>query len=277
MRMRRTFYAALVYGTLSFGAVSFLLPLFWMISTALKADFQIFAYPPQWMPNPVVWENFKRAIDYFPFWLYARNTMIITVSVVVGQVVTAALVGYGFAKIEWPGRDVGVVFVLATMMLPSQVTMIPLFVLFQRMGWINTWLPLIVPSWFGGGAFNIFLFRQYFRTIPNELSAAARIDGCSEARIFAQIIFPLAKPVVATVSIFAFLWTWNDFIGPLIYLHSAEKYTLALGLRAFQQYSSTEWNLLMAGSLIVMLPIIVLFFLLQRYFVEGMAMSGLKG
>ena len=150
MRMRRTFYAALVYGTLSLGAVSFLLPLFWMISTALKADFQIFAYPPQWMPNPVVWENFKRAIDYFPFWLYARNTMIITVSVVVGQVVTAALVAYGFAKIEWPGRDVVFVFVLATMMLPSQVTMIPLFVLFQRMGWINTWRLSSYPAGLGG-------------------------------------------------------------------------------------------------------------------------------
>lgn len=277
MKLKKFIHAFFVYGLLSLGAVSFLLPFFWMVSTALKADAQIFVYPPQWIPRPVMWENFARAIEYFPFWLYARNTTIITLSVVLGQVLTSAFVAYGFSKVDWPGRDAIFLLVLATMMLPSQVTMIPLFVFFQRIGWIDTWLPLIIPSFFGGGAFNIFLFRQFFRTIPNDLSDAARIDGCNEVRIFAQIILPLAKPVAATVGIFAFLWTWNDFIGPLIYLHSEEKYTLALGLRAFQQYSSTEWNLLMAGSLIAMLPVIMLFFALQRYFIEGIAMSGLKG
>ncbi|NLG70267.1 MAG: carbohydrate ABC transporter permease, partial [Firmicutes bacterium] len=161
--------------------------------------------------------------------------------------------------------------------LPGQITMIPLFVLFTRLGWIDTYLPLIVPSLFGGGAFNIFLFRQFFRSIPNELSDAARIDGCSEFRVFWQIVLPLAKPAAATVAIFAFLWTWNDFLGPLIYLHSREKFTLALGLRAFQQATTTQWNLLMAGSLIVMLPVLVLFFLLQRYFVQAVMLTGLKG
>ncbi|HEY8425149.1 MAG TPA: carbohydrate ABC transporter permease [Limnochordales bacterium] len=266
-----------IYTALTLGSISFLLPLAWMISTAVKPDPQIFLFPPKWIPEPVLWGNFKAAIEYFPFWLYFKNTTLITVSVVLGQVFSAAFVAYGFAKLRWPGRDAVFILVLATMMLPGQITMIPLFVLFTRLGWIDTYLPLIVPSLFGGGAFNIFLFRQFFRSIPNELSDAARIDGCSEFRVFWQIVLPLAKPAAATVAIFAFLWTWNDFLGPLIYLHSREKFTLALGLRAFQQATTTQWNLLMAGSLIVMLPVLVLFFLLQRYFVQAVMLTGLKG
>ncbi len=276
LKAARTSYAVTVYVLLTIGSLAFLFPLVWMLSTALKPDSQLFAYPPQWLPRPPMWGNFKAAIEYFPFWAYFRNSTIVTVLAVFGQVFSAAIVAYGFAKLRWPGREVVFFLVLATLMIPSQVTMIPQFVIFTRIGWVDTLLPLIVPSFFGGGAFNVFLFRQYYRTIPREYNDAARIDGASHWRIFWQIILPQSKPVIATASIFAFLWTWNDFMGPVIYLHSPKNFTLPIGLRAFQQQTGTEWDLLMAASLIVMIPVILLFFFLQRYFVQGMAMSGLN-
>jgi multiple sugar transport system permease protein len=277
VKRARLAYALTVYALLTLGALSFLFPLFWMISTSIKPDDQIFAYPPKWIPSPARFLNYLEALQYFPFWTYLRNSVFITVTVVVGQVLSAAFVAYGFSKLRWPGRDALFFVVLATMMIPGQVTMIPQFILFTRLGWIDTFLPLIVPSFFGGGAFNIFLFRQFYRTIPRDYSDAARIDGCSELRIFWQIVLPQAMPAVATASIFAFLWTWNDFMGPVIYLHSPDKFTLPIGLRAFQQQTGTEWGMLMAASLVVMLPVIGLFFAAQRYFIQGMSMSGLKG
>jgi len=276
LKAARTGYAITVYVLLGIGSLAFLFPLVWMLSTALKPDTQLFAYPPEWIPRPPMWGNFKAAIEYFPFWHYFRNSTIVTVLAVFGQVFSASIVAYGFAKLRWPGREVVFFLVLATLMIPSQVTMIPQFVIFTRIGWVDTLLPLIVPSFFGGGAFNVFLFRQYYRTIPREYNDAAKIDGASDWRIFWQIILPQSKPVIATASIFAFLWTWNDFMGPVIYLHSPENFTLPIGLRAFQQQTGTEWDLLMAASLIVMIPVILLFFFLQRYFVQGMALSGLN-
>jgi len=276
MKAARTGYAITVYVLLVIGSLAFLFPLVWMLSTALKPDVQLFAYPPEWIPRPPMWGNFKAAIEYFPFWLYFRNSTIVTVLAVFGQVFSASIVAYGFAKLRWPGREVVFFLVLATLMIPAQVTMIPQFVIFTKIGWVDTLLPLIVPSFFGGGAFNVFLFRQYYRTIPREYNDAARIDGASDWRIYWQIILPQSKPVIATAGIFAFLWTWNDFMGPVIYLHSPENFTLPIGLRAFQQQTGTEWDLLMAASLIVMIPVIVLFFFLQRYFVQGMALSGLN-
>lgn len=276
-RRAKTAYAALVYAILALGSLAFLFPLFWMLSTSIKTDPQVFAYPPKWIPNPVRLENFTDAIKYFPFWLYLRNSVFVTVTVVFGQVLSAAFVAYGFSKLRWPGRDALFLVVLATMMIPGQVTMIPQFMVFTKLHWIDTFLPLIVPSFFGGGAFNIFLFRQFYRTIPRDYSDAARIDGCSEPRIFWSIVLPQAKPAVATASIFAFLWTWNDFMSPVIYLHSPDKFTLPIGLRAFQQQTGTEWGMLMAASLVVMIPVIALFFAMQRYFLQGMSMSGLKG
>lgn len=270
-------YAVTVYALLILGSLAFLFPLFWMVMTALKPTEQIFAYPPVWWPKPLEWENFLTSVQRFPFWLYLRNSAVVTVLSVLGQVLSAAFVAYGFAKLRWRGRDTLFFLVLATLMIPAQTTMIPQYVIFSKIGWVDTLLPLIVPSFFGGGAFNIFLFRQFYRTIPREYSDAARIDGCSELRIFWQIVLPQARPAIATASIFAFLWTWNDFMGPVIYLHSPENFTLPIGLRSFQQQSGTEWDLLMAASLIVMLPVIVLFFVLQRQFVQGMNMSGLKG
>jgi multiple sugar transport system permease protein len=276
LKAAQTAYAVTVYALLILGSIAFLLPLVWMLSTALKPDTQLFAYPPEWIPKPPQWRNFIEAIEYFPFWLYLRNSVIVTVLAVVGQVLSASIVAYGFARLRWPGREVMFFLVLATLMIPAQVTMIPQFVIFTWLGWVDTLLPLVVPSFFGGGAFNVFLFRQYYRTIPREYNDAARIDGASEWRIYWQIILPQSKPVLATAAIFAFLWTWNDFMGPVIYLHSPQNFTLPIGLRAFQQQTGTEWDLLMAASLIVMLPVITLFFLLQRYFVQGMAMSGLN-
>lgn len=272
----RRAYAVTVYVLLTIGSLAFLFPLIWMVTTALKPDTQLFAYPPEWIPRPPVWSNFRDAIEYFPFWRYFWNSTVVTVLSVFGQVFSASIVAYGFAKLRWPGREVVFFLVLATLMIPSQVTMIPQFVIFTWVGWVDTLLPLIVPSFFGGGAFNVFLFRQYYRTIPREYNDAARIDGASEWRIYWQVILPQSKPVIATASIFAFLWTWNDFMGPVIYLHSPENFTLPIGLRAFQQQTGTEWDLLMAASLIVMLPVIILFFVLQRYFVQGMSMSGLS-
>lgn len=270
-------YAVTVYALLTLGSIAFLFPLLWMLVTALKPTEQIFAYPPIWWPDPLEWENFLTSVQRFPFWVYLRNSVVVTVLSVVGQVLSAAFVAYGFAKLRWRGRDALFFLVLATLMIPAQTTMIPQYVIFSKIGWVDTLLPLIVPSFFGGGAFNIFLFRQFYRTIPREYSDAARIDGCSEPRIFWQIVLPQARPAIATASIFAFLWTWNDFMGPVIYLHSPENFTLPIGLRAFQQQSGTEWDLLMAASLIVMIPVIVLFFVLQKQFVQGMNMSGLKG
>ncbi|MEZ6192571.1 MAG: carbohydrate ABC transporter permease [Phycisphaerales bacterium] len=224
------------------------------------------------------WENFGKAIramKLFP--TYLKNTIILCVLTVIGTVCSSTLVAYGFARIEWPGRDKVFLVVLATMMVPFPVVMVPLFTMFKNFGWIGTLKPLWVTTFFAG-AFNIFLLRQFFRTIPKDLSESARIDGCSELRIFWQIILPLARPAIAVVALFQFMGTWNDFLGPLIYLTEQKDFTLALGLQAYQSQSGgTQWHYLMAASSLVVLPVIVLFFLAQRSFIEGISMTGLKG
>lgn len=262
---------------LGFGFV-FALPLFWMLSTSLKVEAQIFSYPPVWIPNPVKWQNYVRATEVMPFLLYARNTLTVCIISLCGQVISSSLAGYGFSRIKWPGRDVVFVLVLSTMMLPYQVTMIPLYIIFRKLHWINTLRPLFVPNLFGA-AFNIFLFRQFFMSIPNELSDAARIDGCGEFDIYRRIVMPLSIPVVTTVALFDFLYNWNDFQGPLIYLQTEKIYTLSLGLQAFGGYYSRnlEPATLMAAAAIVTLPAIVLFFLAQKTFIQGITMTGIKG
>jgi ABC-type glycerol-3-phosphate transport system permease component len=205
------------------------------------------------------------------------NTMIIVTLNMIAIVGSASLCAYGFARIKFPGRDFWFAIVLATMMVPYFVLMIPQFIIFSRLGWVNTFLPLTVPFFFGGGAFNIFLLRQFFRTRPNELSDAARIDGCSELGIYWRIIMPLAKPALATVAIFTFLFSWNDFIGPLLYLSSPENFTVAIGLATFRSVMRTRWDLLMAASTAMILPVVLLFFFAQRYFIQGIVMSGIKG
>lgn len=253
-----------------------MIPFAWMLSSSLKELPQIFVFPPKWIPNPVRLDNYAEALKRMNFLVALKNTLTITVLCLIGQVSSASLVAYGFARIRFPGRDFLFALVLSTMMLPSQVTMIPMFILFRSLGWVDTFKPLIVPSFFGGGAFFIFLLRQFFLTIPKDLEDAARIDGCGRFRIFLQIILPLAKPALITVSIFSFMSHWNDFMGPLIYLNSEHKRTLAIALQSFQGQYTADWNLLMAASVVVLIPVLVIFFTLQRYFVEGIVLTGLK-
>ena len=265
--------------------VGFLLPLVWMISTSLKTLDKTMEFPPQFIPSPAVPGNYWTVLTSpkVDFPLFTRNTLIIAILSVLGTTLSSAVVAYGFSKINFKGRGVLFAIMLSTMMIPFPVTMVSLFSLFRWLGdntgveWLGTFKPLWVPAWFGS-AFNIFLLRQFFVTIPNELSESARIDGCSEWGIFRRIILPLARPALTVVALFTFLGTWNDFLGPLVYLQRPEQYTLALGLQAFQsQHGGTEWNLLMAASVLVLSPVIVLFFLTQKTFIQGIATTGMKG
>jgi multiple sugar transport system permease protein len=231
--------------------------------------------PPVWIPDPAHWENFPKALTYIPFALYTWNTLHICVLSVVGTVFSCSLVAYSLAKIRWKWRSWVFYSLIATMILPGQVTMIPSFAIFKWLGWIGTPLPLIVPSFFGG-AFSIFLLRQFFLTIPQELSDAARIDGCSEWAIYWRILLPLSKPALATVGLFTFIGGWNDFLGPLLYLNDERTYTLSMGLQRFVSQHGAEWAMLMAASTVMTLPIIVIFFLAQRTFIQGVTVTGLK-
>ncbi len=258
-------------------SIVFLLPLFWMVSTSLKTPDKIFSLPIQWLPQPIAWENYRKAFTVLPFELFYRNTLVITLSCIIGTLFSASLVAYGFARLNFAGKNLWFTIMLSTMMLPSQVTMIPIFAFFRSLGWVDSFKPLIVPSFFGGGAFNIFLLRQFFMTIPVDIEEAARIDGCSTFSIFYKIVLPLSKPVLTTITIFTFIAHWNDLMTPLIYINSLEKKTIAMGLLLFQGQYGTQWELLMAAATIALLPVLLLFFFLQRYFVEGIVMSGLKG
>jgi multiple sugar transport system permease protein len=255
----------------------FILPFAWMVSTSLKPLNETMALPPRWLPSEPQWQNYPDAMRAMgPFWLYARNSLLLALLNVVGTVASSALVAYGFSRIEWRGRDNVFLLLLATMMIPFPVVMVPVYTLFRDLGWIGSFKPLWVPS-FLAGAFNVFLLRQFFLSIPKDLTEAARIDGCSEFRIFWQIILPLAKPALLTVALFQFMATWNDFLGPLIFLVRQEQFTLALGLQNFQSVQGgTSWHYLMAASTLVVIPVMVLFFLTQRTFIRGISTTGLK-
>jgi len=283
-RSRRARRAAtrLLKGMLSYAvlivlSVIFLAPLFWMVSTALKTDEQLFLFPPKWIPEPAVWSNFPKGWAMRPFNTYLRNTLIITIFAMTGQIISSSAVAFGFARLRFPGRNVLFMGVLATMMLPGVVTMIPVYLLFRKLDWVDTFLPLIVPAYFGGGAFFIFLLRQFFMTIPVELSDAAKIDGCSDFSIYARIMLPLCRPALATVAIFSFMGHWNDFMGPLIYLNTQEKKTITLGLQEFIGTTSTQFQYLMAVSTLTVLPVVVIFFVAQRQFIRGVVMTGITG
>ncbi len=247
-----------------------------MLSTSLKTNDQVYRVPTVWIPNPVAWENYPRALSRMPFLLFLRNSCITSFIPVVGAVLSASLVAYSFARVKWPARNFLFIVLISTMMLPGQVTMIPVYVLYSRLGWVNTFLPLIVP-WFFGGAFYTFLLRQFFTSIPAELSDAAFIDGCSHLRIWWSIILPLSRPALATVAVFTFLFTWNDFMGPLLYLTKERMFTLQVGLQYFRMQYRVDWQELMAASLVVLTPTLVIFFLGQRFFVQGITLTGLKG
>jgi ABC-type glycerol-3-phosphate transport system permease component len=266
----------LTHFVLILGSIFFVAPLFFMLSTSLKAMRQITKFPPEWIPNPVIWGNYPAVFTYAPMHLYFFNTMIIVLPTVIGATFVSSLTAYAFARLRAPGKNFMFTLVLATLMLPSVVTMVPTYILFARLGWVGTFLPLIVPP-LAGGAFYIFLLRQFFMTIPRELEDAALIDGCSRFRIYWNIILPLAKPVLATVTIFAFMGAWNDYLGPLIYLGNRDQYTMSLGLQAFVQYQRREWGLLMAASVMMIAPIILMFFVAQKSFVQGITVTGLKG
>lgn len=265
-----------VYLLLIAGSAVILAPLVWMISTSLKEEGVVFILPPQIIPDPIVWSNYPKALTLIPFNLFFRNSAIVTGLSIIGAVLTASVVAYSFARLRWWGRDVLFMVVLATMMLPSQITLIPQFVIFRQLGWLDTFLPLIVPYW-GAGAFFVFLLRQFFMTIPSELDDAALIDGCNHFNIFYRIILPLSKPALAAVAIFTFQWTWNDFLHPLIYINHQEGWTVALALGSFRALGGTTWTLLMAAATTTVLPIVVLFFFAQRYFIQGVVFTGVKG
>ncbi len=253
------------------------MPFVWLVSSSLKSQIEIFSYPPQWIPNPLHWENFVNALTIKPFGLYFVNTMKIVVLNVVAVVFSSSFVAYGFARIHFWGRDFWFGIVMATLFLPYAVLIVPSFMIFSKLGWVDTILPLTVPLFFGGGAFNIFLLRQFFRTIPEELADAARIDGCSEFGIYWRIFMPLAKPALITVAIFTFLNAWNDLLGPIIYLRSPQNFTIAVGLSSFRSSLDVSWDLQLAATTAVILPVVVLFFFTQRYFIKGIVMTGMKG
>lgn len=259
------------------GSVLMLFPLAWMVVSSLKSQEKVFVFPPEWIPDPVIWQNYVEALIYKPFYLYIYNTLIIVVLNEVAILLSSSFVGYGFARIQFPGRDFWFTIVLATLMVPFFALMVPQFIIFTKLGWIDTFLPLTFPYFFGGGAFNIFLFRQFFRSLPEELADAGRIDGCSEFGIYWRIMMPLCKPALATVGVFTFLNAWNDFLGPLLYLRTDSHFTVSIGLATFRSIMNTRWDLLMAASTAMILPIIILFFFAQRYFIEGVVLSGLKG
>lgn len=271
-RVRRWLLTALLWGV----ALLFLVPLLWMLSSSLKPNYQIFEVPPRWLPNPPRWQNYREALTILPFNRYILNTAVITLLTIIGHVLSCTIIAYAFARLRAPGKNALFVVLLATMMLPYPVTMVPLYVLFNALGWINTVLPLVVPA-YTGSAFYIFLLRQFFMGIPNELEDAARIDGAGLLQTLWRIILPLALPALATVAIFTFQSAWNDFLGPLIYLQRPELYTVTLGLQFFRTSYTTNWAYLMAASLVTVLPVVNVFFLAQKYFVEGISLSGLKG
>ncbi|MGA7303589.1 MAG: carbohydrate ABC transporter permease [Rhodothermales bacterium] len=271
---------ALWYAALIALGIVFAIPLLWMFSVSLHDLAGVFAEPFRWIPEKVEWRNYVDAVSLLPFGRYLLNTVVITAFVLIGIVLSSSLVAYGFSRLRFRGRNKLFTLCIATMMLPGQVTMIPLYIGFAKLGWVDTFLPLIVPAFFGS-PFYIFLLRQFFLTIPREYDEAARLDGAGKLRIYWSIILPLAKPALATVALFAFLGTWNDFFNPLIYLNSPENATLTLGLNMMKSQvigtGVTQWQLLMAASLLVMLPNIILFFFAQKHFMKGIHVGGLKG
>ncbi len=256
----------------------FMLPFFWMLSVALKSKSQVFARPVQWWPDPTHWENFVTAAtyQYFPYFRMLWNSVFYAGLVTIGTVLSCAAVGYGFARLRFPGREILFGITLATMMIPPIVTFIPTYVIFAKLGLIGSYFPLIFPK-FLGDAFFIFMMRQFFLTIPRDLSDAARIDGAGEYRIFFEIMLPLVRPALIVVAVFTLLYTWQDFFGPLIYLQDRNQFPLSLGLFAFRSQRSVEWSLIMVAAILTTLPLIIVFMFTQRYFMRGIATTGLKG
>lgn len=255
----------------------FVVPFYWMVSTSFKTPGQAYLFPPAWIPDPISVDSYRSLWGTsVPFNLFIRNTVVIVIFSVIGTLLSCTLVAFAFARLKWWGRDVWFIVLLATLMLPYQVIMIPVYVIFRKLGWLDTYLPLIVPT-FLGNPFYIFLIRQFFLTIPNDLEDAARVDGASSLRILLQIFLPNSKPVLLTVMLFAFVGSWNDFFGPLLYLRKLEQMTVSVGLSMFAGYRSPNWPAITAASTLSVLPIVLIFILFQRYFVKGIVLTGMKG
>ncbi|CAI3626463.1 carbohydrate ABC transporter permease [Clostridium neonatale] len=277
MKSKKKISKSIIYIILFFISFVCLVPFYWMIRSSLMDMSQIFTMPPIWIPNPIKFSNYKEALTMLPFGRYFLNTLFVVVFTVLGTVITSSLCAYSFSRIEWKGRDTVFGILLTAMMIPFAVTLIPTFIGWQKLGVVNSYAPLIVPAWFGGGVFNVFLLRQFFRTIPKELDEAARIDGAGHFTIYSKIIIPLSKPSLIVVSLFSFMGSWNDFLGPLVYLNDGDKFTLSLGLMQFQGMYSAQWQYMMAAATVVLIPIVIIFFIGQKYFIEGISMSGMKG
>lgn len=266
----------ILYAILIFLAVLFILPIFYLFMGAFKAESELFRVPFKWLPDKFQLDNFINMFESIPFMRYLKNTMIIVVFNIAGSLLSCSLVAYGFSRLKWPGRDKVFILVLITMILPYQVTLVPLFLMFTKMKWIGTFLPLTVTCFFGN-PFYIFLLRQFFTGIPQDISEAARIDGANEFKIFSTLILPMAKPALTTVAIFAFIRSWNDFLGPLVFLGKDELYTLSLAASMLKSNLDPNWSVLLALGTVMILPVLVLFFVMQKYFIQGIAMSGIKG
>jgi multiple sugar transport system permease protein len=265
------------YAALVLGAIVMLTPLYWLILTSLRPAGAEFTYPPQWIPTSLHPENYAVAWARAPFWIFTRNTIVVTFSAMVGTLITASMAAYALARLRFAGRNIWFALMMSTMMMPWAVTMIPRFLLFKALGLFDSLWPLIVPYWFGGGAFFVFLIRQFLMTLPIEMEEAALVDGASRLRIFTLITMPLAKPALASVGVFSFISHWNDFMGPLIFTNRERTRTLALGLRYFGDAQLTEFRLVMAVAALMLIPVLVVFFFANKYFVTGMALSGLAG
>ncbi|MEA3308431.1 MAG: carbohydrate ABC transporter permease [Chloroflexota bacterium] len=273
---RRWLGQGLTYFIMTTLALLFMIPLMWMLSTALKGRWEIMAWPPQWIPTTMHWENFAEAFSRYPLGRFMLNSGFLVIANIVGQLLAVPLIAYGFARLRFPGKNILFVIVLGTMMIPGHVKLIPLYTLYHRLGMIDTYWPLILPAFFGNPFF-IFLMVQYMKTIPRDLDEAAYIDGAGTWTILYKIILPLCKPPLTIIIVYTFLWTWNEFLHPLIYLNTFDSFPIQLGLSMFKGRYSVEWNLFMAATLVSILPILILYFLVQRQLIGGIASVGLKG
>jgi multiple sugar transport system permease protein len=253
----------------------FLSPFLWMVSTSLKADDELFLWPPKWIPSTILWSNYPDAIEYIPFFTYLGNSLLIALLATAGVLVSCPIVGYSLARIPWRGSKLLFAATLAVMMIPGQVTMIPIFITFKQLGWVNTNIPLWLPAFFGAPFF-IFLLRQFFMGLPKELEDAARIDGAGEFRIYAGIMLPLCRPALLTVALFQFMGSWTDYQGPLIYLSEESQYTMMLGVAAFRLQHGAEWQMMMATLVMITVPVILLYFFVQKAFIRGITFTGIK-
>ena len=276
-RLRQILSKGAMYVLLSAVALTFLFPILWAISSSLKSLGDVYQFPPTLWADEWLWSNYPDALKKLPFLNFMVNTVVICLSATTGQVLSCSLVGFAFARLQWRGQSFWFVVLLATMMLPGQVLLIPRYILFDALGWINTYKPLIVPYWFGESAFFIFLFRQFFKAIPKSLEEAAVLDGATTWQIYWHIFLPNAKPVIATVAVMSLIQHWKDFMNPLIYINDMDKFPISVGLDLYNSLEGSWINLLMAASLTALAPLVVLFFLAQRYFVQGLLLSGTKG